>query len=71
MTPQQLTQWIQVAQLLINLGVPVVSLLHGWLTAAHPTLSKAETDAAYVAILTDDSLRIAFATRAAQPTPTT
>lgn len=69
MTPQQLTAWIQVVQLLISAGVPVVSLLHGWLTAAHPSLSKADADAAYVAILTDDTIRLAFAERASQTTP--
>jgi hypothetical protein len=68
MTPQNVTAWVQVASTLIGIGVPVVTLLHGWIVAAHPTLTKEQQDAAYVAILTDDTIRIAFAERAAQPT---
>ena len=64
MTPAQLTAWIHASQLLVSAAVPVVSLLHDWLTRSHPQLTPDQINAAYVAILTDDAMRIAFAERA-------
>ena len=65
MTPAAVTAWIQVANLLLAAGVPVFTMLHGWLTSSHPSLTPDQINAAYVAILSDDSQRIAFGARVA------
>lgn len=65
MSPDQITQWVNVVQLLVTMGVNVVSSLKGLISSAHPALSPADVNAAYVAILTDDALREMFARQAA------
>lgn len=67
MTPEQLTAWIQVAQLLAGVGVDIAQHIKGWFSSAHPELTPEQQDAAYQAIMDDDNVRIAIATAASQP----
>lgn len=69
MTPQAVTAWIQVAQLLVPIGVNVGTVIHGWITQAHPTATPEETHAVYLAIMQDDTVRAALAAQAAKSDP--
>lgn len=69
MTPDQILVWLEFAQKAVTIGVNIVSTLRSLLAIAHPSLTPAQLDAAYVAILTDDSLRATWAERASHPSP--
>jgi len=64
--PNELTAWIQVAQVLAGIGIQVADKIKALIHTAQPTLSDAELDAAYAAILADDNVRAAFADKASQ-----
>ena len=67
MGPDQVQAWISVVQVLASIGVNVAQSIKAMIHAGHPTLTDAEIDAAYAAILADDVVRGDFADRASRP----
>ena len=64
MNPEAVQAWVQVAQVLIGIGVNVAQSLKGLIHHAQPTLTDEQINQAYAAILADDAVRSAFAARA-------
>jgi len=64
--PNELTAWIQVAQVLAGIGIQVADKIKSLIHTAQPNLTDADLDAAYAAILADDAVRAAFADKASQ-----
>ena len=63
----QVNAWISAAQILIAAGVSVAGKIKELIGVAHPDLTPEQLDAAYAAILADDTIRLAFGHDAAQP----
>lgn len=68
-SPNEVTAWIQVAQVLVGAGLQVGKTIQGWIAQSHPTATPEETHAVYVAIMADDTVRAALATLASRPDP--
>lgn len=70
MDPSAVTAWIQVAQILANIGIDVAGKIKGIFKAAHPDLTDAQVQQAYDALMADATVREALARQAAGQTPT-
>jgi len=62
--------WIQIAQVLIGIGVDVAGKIGAMIAAVHPDMTPADRTALCDAILADDAVRLAFARSASGEAPT-
>lgn len=61
MTPANVQAWVQVVQVLAAVGINIAQGIKAMIHHAQPTLTDAEINAAYEAILADDAVRKAWA----------
>lgn len=71
MTPEQLSAWIQVAQLATGVIGAGIGTVLGWIKAAHPALDPTALAAAYKALLDDALVRENIARQMAGLPPAT